>query len=350
MITIKDIANKANVSTATVSRILNNDQTLSVSEDTRKRVMEIKEELNYKPSRQRGSKYSTSAERQTYHIGLISALSQEDEINDPYFLSVRLGIELACQQLSINIAETIRAGKAEKAPNLNHLDGLIVVGGIDRHSINAIYSKDDHVVFVNHSEDNGSYDVVAADLEKATMELIEWLLELKHTEIGFIGGIDDIKRVDDEEIILEADDIRKRAFVRMMSEKGLYREENVLVGEWGPNGGYQLMKQRLEKESFPSAFVIASDPMAIGAQRAMHEAGLKVPDDVSLVSFDDIEAAEFLNPPLTTVKIHTDEMGKTAVKLLWDRLNGRKISMKATLGTELIIRSSCRINNNKLRG
>ncbi|MFY4775814.1 LacI family DNA-binding transcriptional regulator [Metabacillus sp. RGM 3146] len=342
MITIRDIANKAKVSTATVSRILNNDQTLSVTEDTRKRVLEVKEELNYKPSRQRSSRNNGNSEKQTVQIGLISALSQEEEVNDPYFLSIRLGIELACQQLSMNVAETIRAGKMEAASDLNYLDGLIVVGGVDLDSIKEIYSKNDHLVFVNHQEHNGSYDVVAADLGKATEDVLQWLIHLNHREIGFIGGFDDVKSIDDDKILYEVDDIRKRTFEKLMTEKGLHKPENVLIGEWGPNGGYQMMKQAIERGKLPSAFVIASDPMVIGAQRALHEAGISVPEDVSLVSFDDIEAAEFLNPPLTTVKIHADEMGKTAVKLLWDRLNGRKIPMNAILGTELIVRESCK--------
>lgn len=87
--------------------------------------------------------------------------------------------------------------------------------------------------------------------------------------------------------------------------------------------------------------IIASDPMAIGALRALYEEGINVPEDISLISFDDIEAAEFLNPPLSTVKIHAEEMGKMAAKLLWDRLNGRNISTRVVLDTELIIRKSC---------
>ncbi|MCM3186969.1 galactokinase [Priestia megaterium] len=100
-------------------------------------------------------------------------------------------------------------------------------------------------------------------------------------------------------------------------------------------------KRAIEKGNLPSAMIIASDPMAIGALRALYEEGINVPEDISLISFDDIEAAEFLNPPLSTVKIHAEEMGRMAAKLLWDRLNGRNISTRVVLDTELIIRKSC---------
>ncbi|NEW00623.1 substrate-binding domain-containing protein [Bacillus megaterium] len=101
------------------------------------------------------------------------------------------------------------------------------------------------------------------------------------------------------------------------------------------------MKKFIEKGSLPSAMLIASDPMAIGAMRALNEANIKVPQDLSIISFDDIEAAAYLNPPLSTVKIHTDEMGKMAVKLLYDRIKGRSVPIKAILAADFILRDSC---------
>jgi LacI family transcriptional regulator len=89
--------------------------------------------------------------------------------------------------------------------------------------------------------------------------------------------------------------------------------------------------------------VCASDPMALGAFRALHEAGIKVPEDISIISFDDIDAAAYLQPALSTVKIHSFEMGKTAVKLLQDRIKGRELPMKVILPTELILRESTEI-------
>jgi LacI family transcriptional regulator len=97
MATIKEIALKANVSTATVSRILNNDQTLSVAEDTRKRVFEVATMLDYKPTRKKNSKPINGLNSLEYTIGVILTTTEEDEFNDPYFQQIRLGIEMASQ-------------------------------------------------------------------------------------------------------------------------------------------------------------------------------------------------------------------------------------------------------------
>lgn len=340
MATIKDIAREANVSTATVSRILNDDQSLSVAEDTRKRVLEAADLLNYKPSRRRNPKNRKIEQNEGYNIGLILSSSQEDEIHDPYFLSLRLGVEMACEQLSLNIASVVRVNKNGPLTGLNNLDGIIAIGAIDPQDIKDVYYQHKNIVFVDYLPNKDDYDAVISDLEKATYKVMDYLFELQHTNIGYMGGRTGIRGLSGKECT-EIDDIRKSTYQKVMQENDLYQSQNVLIGEWGPNGGYQLMKEAIDRGSLPSAMVIASDPMTIGALRALHEAGIKVPQDISIVSFDDIEAAPFLNPPLSTVKVHTDEMGKTAVKLLYDRLNGRKIPIKAVLATDLILRDSC---------
>ncbi|GAA3317000.1 hypothetical protein GCM10020331_014590 [Ectobacillus funiculus] len=130
------------------------------------------------------------------------------------------------------------------------------------------------------------------------------------------------------------EDKREKTFQRIMKEKGLYNTEYTFIGEWTSAGGYERMKEALDKGNHPSAFVVASDPMAIGAMRALHEAGIKVPEEMALISFDDIEAAAFLNPPLSSVKVHTDEMGALAVDTLLSRLKGRQIPVKVVLPTK----------------
>ncbi|MBZ6486404.1 hypothetical protein CCZ20_25805 [Priestia aryabhattai] len=343
MTTIKDIAREAHVSIATVSRILNNDQTLSVTEDTRKRVIEVANLLNYKPPRKRANKNEKNKRDDVYNIALISTVSKEDEITDPYYLSMRSGVEIACGQLPFHIASVLRVNKNDPLPDLNglgELDGIIVIGAVDSKELKELYHGNSSVVFVDYLPDEGDYDAVLPDFKLATEKVLGYLFELKHTNIGYIGGRHTIKRLSEFEYT-EMDDQRKVTYEKVMKEKGLYRSENVLIGEWGPNGGYQLMKKFIEKGSLPSAMLIASDPMAIGAMRALNEANIKVPQDLSIISFDDIEAAAYLNPPLSTVKIHTDEMGKMAVKLLYDRIKGRSVPIKAVLAADFILRDSC---------
>lgn len=341
MVRMKDIAEKANVSIATVSRILNNDATLSVSEETRQRVFDIAKQLDYKPIRKRSSSRNNQPKKnkeESYQIALLLAVSQHDETRDPYFASIRQGIEEQCEQLPIHISSVIRVNGGE-VQDLSKFDGLIVIGGIDPKDIKRYFPKN-NVVFVTQVIHIDEYDVVCSDLETATEKILDYLIELGHKEIGYIGGSETIKKLNGGKSY-EIDDVRKRTFEKKMKATGLYQPKHVFIGEWGPAGGYELMKKAIDSGNLPSAFVIASDPMAIGALHAIHQAGFRVPEDISIISFDDIDAAAFLNPPLSTVKIYAHEIGKLAVNALYDRIKGRDIPVKISTPANLIIRESC---------
>jgi LacI family transcriptional regulator len=341
MARIKDIAELANVSSATVSRILNNDPSLSVSGETRTRVLEAVDELSYRPVRKKKAK--SVKEKETYRIGLILT---NDEAIDPYFMSIRQGVERICDQYSFVIASVFKIGKSNfSSEAMADLDGLIVLGDVNSKELIDVYSNN-NIVFVDFVPEEENCDVVISDFETATREIMDYLFRVGHSRIAYIGGKGSIRSIHNGSM-MDKEDIRKKTYERIMQEKGLFEAENVLLGEFGPLSGYTLMKKVIEKGSLPNAVVIASDPMAIGAMKALHEAGIKVPEDISIFSFDDIEAAAFLNPTLSTVKVHTEEMGKTAVKILYDRFkNARDIPLKVTLPTELVLRESTDANRN----
>jgi LacI family transcriptional regulator len=336
MITIKDIAKQANVSTATVSRILNNDSTLSVSDETRKKVLDTVNELDYKPLRKKSVK--TEKKTESFNIGLIFL---NDESVDPYFQSIRLGVESTCHHFPLNIVSTMVVGKtAITSETLSDVDGLIVIGDIDTEEIKELFYKNENIVVVDYLPlRDSNVDVVVSDFEDATKQVVDYLVDLGHKEIAFIGGKGLVHGVISGKMVDKVD-IRKSTFEKVIREKSLYNPSYILEEDWGPASGYSLTKKLIKSGRIPSAIVVASDPTALGVLRALHEAEINVPNDVSVISFDDIEAAEYVNPRLSTVKVHGDEMGRTAVKLLYDRLMGRKIAMKVTLPTELIIRDS----------
>jgi LacI family transcriptional regulator len=335
--TLKDIAKKTNVSPATVSRIINNDPSLTVLEETRNRVMEAVRELNYQPARKRNRK--REIRKETYNIGLILTASKEDETNDPYFMSIRKGIE-SVDHDGLHLAAVLTVGISDFSQDgLDDLDGLIVIGALDSKELNDIFPHHKNIVFVDYIPDDKDADIVISDIESATRQCMEHLFELGHKEIAYLGGRLIVKGIF-KEPSAKTEDIRKSIYQKMMEEKGLFKEENVFIGEWSPTGGYQLMKKMIGTGNIPSAALIASDPMALGAFRALHEAGINVPEELSVFSFDDITSAAYFNPALSTVKIHAYEMGRTAVKLLHDRLEGREVPIKAVLPTELIFRES----------
>ncbi|WP_051317985.1 LacI family DNA-binding transcriptional regulator [Cohnella thermotolerans] len=338
MATIKDIAGQAGVSTATVSRVLNYDPTLSVSDDTRKRIFEIAQQLNYRTPRERnGSGASPAATgKERYRIGLINWYTDQEELLDPYYLAIRLGVERECFQRQFDLVRVF-LHSTEGSINWNGepLDGIIAIGRFEKDDLDRFPAHLDSIVFVDSSPDDERFDSVVIDLRKSVGLVLEHLTGLGHREIGYIGGHNVVngKRVRDE---------RELVFGEWLKERGMYDPAFIYTGEnLYSEDGYQLMRTALAAERLPSAFFIENDSMAVGALRALHEAKVKVPRDVSIISFNDIAISEFMQPPLTTVKVHMEFMGETAVELLADRLSTRReIAKKVVLPTKLTIRES----------
>jgi LacI family transcriptional regulator len=333
MATIKEIAELANVSTATVSRVLNNDKNLSVTSDTREKIMEIASQLNYVPVRKRFVESKGSSKVGEKEIGIVMWCSPEYEWEDTYFLSIRKGIESACIEKGVLVKKISHYSSGMSDAQFNNLDGIIVVGRVSNDNVKMLSEKaNNNIVFVNHAPESEEFDAVVIDHERATEHALEHLLSTEHKKIGYIGGKDTAPNMEDP---------REKTYRKVMKEKGLYDPEFLYISEqFLISDGYQLMKEVGTSRNLPSAFFIASDAMAIGAIRALHELGIKVPEDVSVISFNDVEMASFTQPALTTVRVYTEEMGKTAVKLLLDRLEGREIPLKVVMPTKLIVRES----------
>lgn len=338
MATIRDIAQVAQVSAATVSRILSEDATLSVAEETRKRVLDACEKLQYTPNKKR--KRNAKFQNESEHIGLLLLCSSELEYDDPYFMNLRLGVEKQCTDLGINISKTVRMnGDSLENHQLSRLDGLIVIGNVDADDLSRFYPRVDRIVFVNFSPDLDRFDSVISDFHRATNQVMDHFSKLGYTNIGYIGGTEVIHRIEHESV--EITEKRKLYYEQYLKERNLYCKQNVYFGDWTIASGYQMMKKAIAKGNLPEAFFIASDPMAIGALRALQEEGVSVPRDVAIIGFDDIEMSAFSSVPLTTVKIYTEQMGRSAVNLMIERLRGRDIPVQIVVPTKLIIRESC---------
>ncbi|SDY30759.1 LacI family transcriptional regulator [Evansella caseinilytica] len=339
MATIKDVAREANVSIATVSRVLNNDETLLVMEETRERILTIAKKLNYTPNRRKKSKSTNTRDATAAAtIGILMWATKEDETNDPFFMSIREGIEKQCAELQVEIAKIVRL-KTNIEYDLNDLDAVIVIGRIDPAEVESVFADSSRIVYVNDSPDPLQYDSVIVDLEEATANVLKYFTSLGHNRIGFIAGQEYIQKFRTKEVFHE--ESRLKAYERYMKDNGLYNQNDLYIGDWTTVSSYELMKEAIRKGDLPTAFFIASDSMAIGAIRALHEGGKSVPGDVAVISVNDIELAAFMTPPLTTVKIYSEQIGRTAVNLLIEKLHGRDIPLKVVVPTKLIVRGSC---------
>ncbi|MEC5423440.1 LacI family DNA-binding transcriptional regulator [Virgibacillus sp. C22-A2] len=329
MATIKDIALKAGVSPATVSRVLNYDVTLSVADKTKKKIFEAAEELSYR--KRSTNKYVGQ------RFAIVHWYTEKEELSDLYYLSIRLGIEQRCKELDMN-AEIYFFDNIHEIP-AEEIEGIIAVGKFSNSQVEALTKINSKVVFVDYSPDGDKFDSVVIDFERATHKIIDYFIDTAHKEIGFIGGREILKG-EKEPLV----DLREKTFQSYMEEKGLFDNRFVYIGSFSVDEGYNLMKQAIEElgDELPTAFFMSSDVMAIGSLRALHEAKVAVPERVSIIGINDMSVSKYVYPSLSTIKVYTEIMGETAVDTLVERLEGRKIAKRVVIATKLVIRKSVR--------
>lgn len=327
MATIRDIAEKAQVSIGTVSRVLNCDETISVSAATKKRIFEIAEELEYRGKNQRKRKKRLA-------LLLINYYSLEGEVEDPYYISVRIAIERRAAELGHRLVSVSR-GDAFRAAGL---DGIICLGTFDREEIAEIDAAGKPVIFVDSNPDNMKYDSIAFDLRRETRRILKYLWELGHRKIGFIGGNDT-----EGSGFPDCPDKRTLEYRQFMEEMGSYRKEYERIGSFTSRAGFCLMNELMALADPPTAVFVANDSLAVGSLNAVSRAGKRCPEDYSVVGFNDIPTAKYMVPPLTTMRLYMDFMGEKAVDLISDRiLTKRELPMQIVLPARLMIRESVR--------
>lgn len=293
--------------------------------------------MNYKTVRNRHHAQDEKKER--LKIGLVYWYTEQQELEDPYYMSIRLGVEKECYERKIELVKLFKSGKKQEDVWVNDLDGIIAVGKFSRDEVESFKKITERIVLVDYTPSD-EYDCIAIDFRKAMVEVLQYLVDLGHTSIGYIGGkefVHNEQQITDE---------RERTFYEFLQLRSLYNESFIWTGKFTAEDGFRLMKEALSQPERPTAFFVASDSMAIGAMRALHEEGIKVPEEVSLVGFNDIATSKFLQPSLTTVKIHTEFMGESAVELLQEQIrSNRSIAKKIIIPHEFIERESCgRVN------
>ncbi|WP_196260842.1 LacI family DNA-binding transcriptional regulator [Pelagibacterium limicola] len=331
MVTLKQIAAAVGVSTTTVSRVLNFDSTLSISEKKRQAIVETAEALNYLTPRNR----KRTSQSGMHKVVVVHFLRPDQELADPYYVGMRLGIESRCHAKKI---ETVTVYHNEGLPDatlIRSASGVVVIGRHDEEEIAWLAENARHLVFADYAPASDEIDAVRSDLGLAMRKLLKALTGAGYKRIGFVGWDDVYNGV--RRVQLEA---RCRAYMEWMKEAGLFDERLCRVERNTEECGYRLTRALLQETRRPDALVAGNDNMAVGAYRAIHEAGLRIPEDIAVASFNDISVAQFLNPPLSTVRLPFEEIGETAVDLLIERARGRTLAKRVTLASTLIFRGS----------
>ncbi|WP_455819093.1 LacI family DNA-binding transcriptional regulator [Clostridium butyricum] len=331
MATIKDIASIAGVSISTVSRVLNFDESLNVSDSTRQKILKIADELEYTSSSKK-----KKSKKNNKNIGILCWCNYEEELADPYYLSIRLVVERICSERCINL---VKLDKNIDLKLVKELSGILVIGNYYTDMVEKMSNDNDNIVYVDYSPDESKYDSVVIDKKKATFDLLNYIYEIGHRRIGLIGGKDLNENY--ENMMIDERDIEYQYFMKC---KGIYNPKYIYTASrFNFKSGYELTKEMLKEKERPTAVFVENDTMAIGAYKAIAEEGLTIPDDISIVGFNDQPSAKYMVPSLTTVKLSTEYLASAAIDLVLENIDGsRPYKKKVVIPTKLKIRKSCK--------
>jgi len=328
--TLKDIATLTKMSTSTISRVINHDPTLSISDAKRTEIFKQVKELRYTSPKQRKAQrndisHNVITSENQLELVMVNFLDPMREISDPYFTSIRVGIENSCFKNKISV-RTIRRGQIEKNTHiLSQPKAVIVVGHFDKREIDLMYQYNRNLIFIDSNPLGRHCDAVLFNRYAAAQELVGYIIASGSKYPAFIGN----------------DETRLHVFRELTKQNNLYHEEHCIVSrEFCIESGYRAMQQILKTKHLPDVIFAATDVVAMGVYRAIYEKDLKIPEDIKVVGMNDISTSAHMNPSLSTMKLYPMEMGETAVELFLELVNGRKVKKMVHLGYDFIKRDS----------
>jgi LacI family transcriptional regulator len=331
-LTIEHIASLAQVSRSTVSRVLNNHP--GVRSTVRQRVQQIIHEHNYAPQ----AAARSLASSRTSTIGVLIPRSAAVSLADPFIASMIQALFEACAQqgyfgLLAMLTADMEPGFYDRILRSRHFDGVIMFSSDIDDPILPLLIKDGgplvligrHPYFVN---------VPSVDVEnrEGAREAVAHLIRLGHRRIGVING----------QLQMEAAQARRDGYKQALLEAGIAIESELMVeGDYSEPTAYAAMLKLLDLAPPPTAVFAASDTMAIGALRAIRDRGMRVPEDVALIGYDDLPLAAHATPPLTSVNQPVSDMGAHAVRLLVEQIRDEEPGGSVRLPARLVVRESC---------
>jgi LacI family transcriptional regulator len=333
MATLKDIASKVDVSITTVSRVLNNDPTLNVSDDIRAKVLDTARSLQYRTPRNRVRLKSA----QEISIAVVLWYDMSQELADPYYMQMRRGIEQLCMKSNIKPYIIYNTSDGYDKDAFKNVSGIIAIGKFSQSQINLFVSISKNLVFVDSSPDTNQFDSVVLDFQKAVEDVLEDLLNRGYDQIGYLGGIEYLEHN------IKLGERRELVFRSYLMDKNNLNEAYIEVGSFTSQSGYEMMQSQIQKDSLAQVYFCANDAICLGALKALHEANIKVPDQVGLIGFNNSPTSEYTFPPLSSVDVSTEFMGQQAVVSLLEQLEGRELPIKKVVPTTIIHRKSLKV-------
>lgn len=331
--TIKDVAKAANVSIATVSLVLHNNE--RISSETKKRVLKKIKQLHYHPSRSARGLVS----RKTGNIGFI--VTEEHFLRtESFYTRIFLGTEFEAREkdnyvLLATISSSFKKG--DPLPRFileRNADGILIVGKVPEAFIESIKKYNMPILFIDYLPPNGDFPSVLIDNERGGMLATEYLINSGHQNIAFIGG----------EISHQSIMERLRGY-KLALEKANINNGNGLVvtnDEYlSRQNGYRSTEKLFIQNKNVTAIFASNNANAVGVMQYLKDNNLNIPNDVSLIGFDDVEADIMIDPPLTTIRVPKVKMGTEAVQLLLNIIKTETTTAKKIIvPIELVVRES----------
>ncbi|NLU10649.1 MAG: LacI family transcriptional regulator [Tepidanaerobacter acetatoxydans] len=328
-VTIKDIAKVAGVSKSTVSRVLSNSG--KFSEESKQKVLEAAKKLNYT----KNAVARAMITKETKNIGLIVYQKHKPILSHPFYAPVIESIVDNSMKLGYSIIiatdQDIKGSSAELLLE-KRVDGIIFASFIDPSIVLKYKEQNIPLVLVNNSVDFKGVSYIKFDNFKGAFEAVSYLISKKHKNIGLLSG--PLEHQSYKE--------RLRGYMSALKENGLIaKEKNIRVGNSTLSEGFRLMKELLNESILPTAVFASNDMMAIGAIKAIKSFNLRVPEDIAVIGFDNIDYGRLIEPSLSTIDADKDRMGKKAVELLIKEINKyHSFRRENILPTKLVIRKS----------
>jgi len=335
-VTSQDVADYAGVSRTTVSLVLNNAENAQISDETRLRVLNAAQALDYHPD--------VSARRlvmgRSQVIGFVERHSPYQNFADAFMAEVLRGLHDAASKQHYHVLFEPAVDQPDQGSDFMRLirernvDGIVLSGPrYDDHELYEI-DREMYPIVLQGRLPGCSLPSVDVDNVGGARLATEHLLALGHRRIGLItnGPLNYTAAAD-----------RRSGYLQALQEGGLdFDPDLIQIGTFSPESGYQALRRLLKVKPRPTAVFIASDTVAIGALEAAHQHQIHIPDDLAIVGFDDIPWSAYLNPPLTTIHLPAHSLGWKAGRCLIRMLNQEPIEANALLlETRLVVRASC---------
>lgn len=334
--TLKEIAKEAGVSISTVSRVINKSSKSAASPEVQDRIWEIVRRTGYTPNTTaRDLKKGTGEGREPLSRSIACLFARtSDGVSDSFFSPLARSIEKEAFKHNYILKYSFTAFDIHH-PNTfrlisdNHVDGVAVLGRCDKQLLQFLKQYFKCVAYTGLNNLEAKYDQIICDGQQASITAINHLVQLGHTRIAYIGET-------------RNEDRYQGYCTALAAHRLVLRSEYIADVSLSSEGGYLGAKKLLENGADMSAFFCPNDITAIGAMKAIKEHGLSIPKDVSIISIDDIDTAQYLSPMLTTIHIPVEEMGEMTAKILIDRIEGgHRLPMKINLPFYIANRESC---------